>query len=99
MGPAALNGPCPRRGGHDSIRDGANRIDARERLPERGGGWTSSTANTPSGHFRSEPSTKGGLLSTKIFSGFWVAENWGLTWIAKTQAMPLSRRRGRCDLV
>src|SRR5712672_2300692 len=32
MGPAALNTPCPRRGAHDSIRDGANRIDAREPL-------------------------------------------------------------------
>jgi hypothetical protein len=25
---------------------------------------------TPGGHFRREPSIRGGLLSTKIFSGF-----------------------------
>src|SRR5712675_2029758 len=32
MGPAVLNTPCARRGVHDSISDGANRIDAREPL-------------------------------------------------------------------
>ena len=32
MASAVLNTPCPRRGVHDSIRDGANRIDAREPL-------------------------------------------------------------------
>src|SRR5258705_3646294 len=31
-GTCGHNAPCPRRGVHDSIRDGANRIDAREPL-------------------------------------------------------------------
>jgi hypothetical protein len=34
-GACGSKGPCPRRGVHDSIRDGANRIDARERLAPR----------------------------------------------------------------
>ena len=34
-GTCGLKGPCPRRGARDSIRDGANRIDARERPSPR----------------------------------------------------------------
>src|SRR5258705_1980729 len=95
MGPAALNTPCPRRGVHDSIRDGANRIDAREPLS-----CAAAAGRLPQQTHRVDisacyPSRSGGPISTKIFSGFWAAKSWGLTRAdAKTQAAG----RGVCGL-
>jgi hypothetical protein len=55
LGPAIANALSPYQSElHQSIsahKERRYRIDVRERLPERGGGWTSSTANIPCGNF------------------------------------------------
>src|SRR6478735_8932090 len=68
MGPAVLNTPCPRRGVHDSIRDGANRIDAREPLS-----YAAAAGRLPQQTHRADisgvyVSTLGGRLCTKSHS-------------------------------